>query len=454
MYLMGRAGVRTVLVNFKILVMAAAVTLATVGTGALAAEDAGDGGLVSFQDVLANPQDNALSFRYARQQVAEGNLTGAAASLERMLINNPDLHEVRLFHAVLLYRLDNYLEAEVELRRIPLASLTEKLRSEVERYLGLIGKRKQTTRYFGILGVGFEYDENVNSISDTGDVLFLGLTLTIPDGPDDFGFLGRATVGFEHELQTEEEMHIFGDVTVFANEHIEAKSQSHQLFMGRVGTVFRTGAMDITPVAEGGVLRLSEEFFYSFGGISLGATRRVASKLSVNAGLRWRYEEFDAIIESPGADGRTGHRYEVGVGTTYRHAPSQILDVSFNFIGKDGKVDFEDYYGFRLNASLTVGLFEGHFAQLTITAGRRDYDGPEAFVSPGLARTDQYGRARLTYGLPLSYLIGALGGGAPDYLAGINVLPAVEYYKQSSNLPNFDYDNIKVSLMLSKKFDF
>lgn len=142
------------------------------------------------------------------------------------------------------------------------------------------------------------------------------------------------------------------------------------------------------------------------------------------------------------------------MGTTYRHAPSQILDVSFNFIGKDGKVDFEDYYGFRLNASLTVGLFEGHFAQLTITAGRRDYDGPEAFVSPGLARTDQYGRARLTYGLPLNYLIGALGGGAPGYLAGINVLPAVEYYKQSSNLPNFDYDNIKVSLMLSKKFDF
>ena len=451
---MSRACVRTMSVNFKILVMAAAVALAAVGTGALAAEDAGDGGLVSFEDVLANPQDAGLSFRYARQQVAEGNLTGAAASLERMLINNPDLHEVRLFHAVLLYRLDNYLEAEVELRRIPLASLTEKLRSEVERYLGLIGKRKQTTRYFGILGVGFEYDENVNSISDTGDVLFLGLPLTVPDGPDDFGFLGRATVGFEHELQTEEEMHIFGDVTVFANEHIQATSQSHQLFMGRVGTVIRTGPMDITPVAQGGSLRLSEEFFYNFGGISVDATHRVASKLSVKGGVRWRYEEFDAIIESPGADGRTGHRYEVGVGTTYRHGPAQILDVSLNFIGKDGKVDFEDYYGFRLDVGLTVGLFEGHFVQLTLTAGRRDYDGPEGFVTPTQTRTDQYGRARVTYGLPLSYLIGAVGGNTPSYLEDINVLPAVEYFKQSSNLPNFDYDNIKVSLMLSKRFDF
>ena len=212
--------------------------------------------------------------------------------------------------------------------------------------------------------------------------------------------------------------------------------------------------MDITPVAEGGVLRLSEEFFYSYGGISLSATHRIDSKLAVNAGLRWRYEEFDAIIESPGADGRTGHRYEVGVGTTYRHAPTQILNVSFNFIGKDGKVDFEDYYGFRLDAGLTVGLFEGHFLQLTLTVGRRDYDGPEVFVSPFQTRTDQYGRARLTYGLPLTYLIGAVGGSAPTYLDGINVLPAVEYYKQSSNLPNFDYDNIKVSLMLSKRFDF
>jgi hypothetical protein len=176
--------------------------------------------------------------------------------------------------------------------------------------------------------------------------------------------------------------------------------------------------------------------------------------LSVKGGVRWRYEEFDAIVESPGADGRTGHRYEVGVGTTYRHGPAQILDVSLNFIGKDGKVDFEDYYGFRLDAGLTVGLFAGHFVQLTLTAGRRDYDGPEAFVSPFQTRTDQYGRARVTYGLPLSYLIGAVGGDTPTYLADINVLPAVEYFKQSSNLPNFDYDNIKVSLMLSKRFDF
>ena len=97
MYLLGRAGVRMASVNFKKLVMAAVVALATVGTGALAAEETGDGGLVSFQDVLANPQDAGLSFRYARQQVAAGNLTGATASLERMLIHNPDLHEVRLF---------------------------------------------------------------------------------------------------------------------------------------------------------------------------------------------------------------------------------------------------------------------------------------------------------------------------------------------------------------------
>jgi hypothetical protein len=418
-----------------------------------AAQDADAGEPVSFADILAKPDDVDLNFRYARQQVAAGNLTAASASLERMLIHNPELHEVRLFYAVLLYRLDNYLEAEVEFRRIPVDALPARLQPEVERYLGLIERRKRPTRYFGSVGVGFEYDTNVNSISDTGTVLIFDLPFAVGDEEDDFGFLGRATLGFEHELETQDQIDLIGDVTVFANEQADAGSQSHQYFAGRFGAVIRTGPADITPLAQAGALRLSNEHFYTFGGISLSATHRIDAKLLGNAAMRWRYEDFDGIREDAFAHERTGHRFELGAGLSYAHTASQILAVSLNFIRKTAEMEYEMYKGARVDAALTVGLFKDHFAQASVSAGMRDYDALEPIISLTQVRSDKFVRLRASYGVPLSSFLGDAGGDGA-LLSDISIVPSVEYYKQTSNLPNYEYDNFKVALMITKGFEF
>jgi hypothetical protein len=51
----------------------------------------------------------------ARRQVAQTDLLGAAATLERVLIANPDAPAPRLLYASLLCRLDDRKGAEVEL---------------------------------------------------------------------------------------------------------------------------------------------------------------------------------------------------------------------------------------------------------------------------------------------------------------------------------------------------
>ena len=51
----------------------------------------------------------------ARQQIADTDLMGAAATLERVLIADPEAHSARLLYASLLCRLDDAAGARVEL---------------------------------------------------------------------------------------------------------------------------------------------------------------------------------------------------------------------------------------------------------------------------------------------------------------------------------------------------
>ena len=53
---------------------------------------------VTFEEVLMDPDNVKLNFAFAQAQVAKNDLLGAASSLERILMVNPDLHEIRLFY--------------------------------------------------------------------------------------------------------------------------------------------------------------------------------------------------------------------------------------------------------------------------------------------------------------------------------------------------------------------
>ena len=97
--------------------------------------------------------------------------------------------------------------------------------------------------------------------------------------------------------------------------------------------------------------------------------------------------------------------------------------------------------GSRMVAALVV---LSTFGAITVSMMR----GPRVYYA--MAREDQFLRARFAYGVPLSAFLAA----APAVLADIHLIPAFEIYRQQSNLPNFDYNNYKVSLMITKRFDF
>ena len=67
---------------------------------------------ISYADVLKDPDNVDLNFRYAKAQLERGDVRGAAGTLERILLVTPDLPSVRMVYAIVLFRLDSMDEAE------------------------------------------------------------------------------------------------------------------------------------------------------------------------------------------------------------------------------------------------------------------------------------------------------------------------------------------------------
>src|SRR6202008_273205 len=76
----------------------------------------------------------------ARQQIRSGDLTGAAATLERVLINPPDAGEALLLHATVLGRLDDADGARVELDELRGRAIPAQNWAEVTAACGPIGR--------------------------------------------------------------------------------------------------------------------------------------------------------------------------------------------------------------------------------------------------------------------------------------------------------------------------
>ncbi|MDP6708322.1 MAG: hypothetical protein QF893_18420 [Alphaproteobacteria bacterium] len=439
---------RAFLINCGVLALLAG------GSAAMAQSGGAKAAPVTFEEVLANPGDIRLNFRYARQQVAAGDLTGAAVTLERILIAHPQLQDIRLFYAIILYRLDNYLESETELKRIATDKLPAELKAEVEKYLALIERRRRRTRFYAIASLGAQYDTNITSAPASEMVTVANINFPVAGAEDDFGFFARGTLGASHDLGLQIESELVGELTLYGREQIEEDSQSTKLIAGKIGSAHHFSWGDLEPSLRLSWLQLSHEPFYKSIGPDVAVSRRINKDLKLRGTAGFTYEDFDGIAESALAHERTGFRIDAGAGFDYTILPTLLAKGTGTFTRKMADENYEEYTGGRLDASLTTLLFGDHFLQGSVAVGLREYDAPDLFFSTK-TRGDKFATLRVAYGLPIASVARSLTGTEPSFLLeDLMLVPSIELYRQVSNITNFEYDNARFMLTLSKRFDW
>lgn len=375
-------------------------------------------------DASATPE-GALAL--AGKQEAEGDLTGAAATLERGLIDHPGAASLRVRYAALLCRLDDPQRARLQLAQI------KGDRSEAQAACGNVqlGATEEAPRsnswIRGQLAAGLAYDTNAAGA--------LTAQFDIPGGtlPKDDGIAFVASGSLDARFALGGNAFFYGGLDAVTRNHLGGPDYDYQVGTATAGFGYRGSRFE---VSAGGILRHAivsgDSYVTEYGGeaqavVMVGETARFKLRGEV-LGQDYRNSFFFLS--------RDGTRYDValdfGAGAPDRFS----YVVGGGWERKTAESDALAYKGFRIYAAARAPLSEKTYG--TIGANYRHLDYDDQPFSSDLTEDRFFGRAGIGYRL------------TPQ----LAVEGAVTYTKRDYNPASLlrDYDNVGGELRLVFSF--
>ncbi len=410
--------------------------------------------LVTFAQILADPDNIDLNFRYAQTQVAQGDLLGASATLERVLLIKPELPQIRLYYGLVLLRLNNLEEAERELRAVSAYDMPPPLRQEVDSYLRAIRLSRKRTRLSSSFALGFQFDTNRNAAPSSKQRLSsdipLGLTGTNRKRRDT-SLLVIHTLDLMHDLGFQAGHQLLGSFTYYLGEQTVVDDLDLQSFSLEAGGLIKTPWADLTPKGVVTHTALSRETYLRTQGVTLSCERKLTPRWEMTLEGGWAREDFSGISEYEAALERTGGRSTVNFGTSYLVMPTMKLGSEIGYENKTAKADYQAYDALELEGTHTWILPKGQFFLNTLTYEFDDYDRPDFAIS-GKTRRDHQLCVRVLYGLPVFLLLQRV---LPEpVLRDTTATFSFEQLRSLSSITNYTYSNSKFTFMMIKKTEF
>lgn len=434
--------------------MAALILLAAAGTAKAAEDTLPATDTVTYDQVLEDPDNLELGYRYALTQIRRDDLLGASATLDRLILLAPGEPNIRALRAIVLYRLDNLREAQQEFEDILALDLDPALRASIERYAGDLDRRNQETRMSLLTSFGYQYDTNRAGSPDSGRLrTFLGTFDVEPHArkQDDHSLTGLARFGIEHDLATQDRHSLFGALSLYSADQFDLDDYDTFDISAQIGGRFELGEMFLTPAFTYDHIILGEESYIDSYAGSLRAEHRLSDPVNLWARGDMAYIDYRNTEQYPTGDLQTGTDLRLTLGTDLYLGTTHRLTLTAGYGGFNSDQDWESYEGPVIGLNHTWLIGEGAFLMTDLGAEYQDYRMADP-VTGALERHDWIYRARMTLGVPVETLV--MASEWPTYLDGLTMSIYGEYYRADSNITNYDYDNVRAGATLSKRWEF
>lgn len=396
----------------------------------------------AFKEMIGDPGNLQKAFTFVERAIKVGDLEGAVAALERMLILAPNLPRVRLELGVLYYRLGSYQIARRYIAEVlALPDVPPPVRQRAEAFQEEIDRQINPHKFSGTLLFGFRYQSNANAAPTAGNVRFGGL-----DAQLDRQFTakkdGNAFVigSFQHlwdfGLQGGESLDT--QATIYAARQFKATAVD--LLYASVTSGPRMWLLpsqlpqvSIRPYVgiDYVILGTSTEYWAPGVGVNLD---KKWSDVAVSFVAEVRRRDYHNSKKRPFNDFRTGWETFGRISADWQVLPWLSLGAWAGAGRFDAKKRFESYNEWLLGVGAQAMLGQpawapGEQITLTLSAARLwdNYDAPDPALDPGTTRRDREWRLSLTLQVPIAERLAI-------------VLQAARNAR-SSSLPNFDYTN-------------
>ncbi len=399
---------------------------------------------VTFEQILASPDDVDLNERYALTMVRQGDLRGAATALERVLLNAPGRVRTRFLYGVVLLRLDDAPDALRQLdEALASPDLPGEVRPDALAYRRAAVSRLRDSHFDARLTLGAGYDSNRNVAPDDSRVLLFGAPATISPGPTaDGNFQAVGSVGASYDFDGPHGDTLFGRFTDYRQDQRVVSLLSLQVYSPQVGATFRTRWADITP-----------SYTYQYVDLSVPMALYMRSHdYDLRVSRRWdrtwetwadftdsRQVFYGTPLVANGSD-RSGDQFTFAAGAGWTPDPTDRLTLTLTHQRKFAVQLFDAYRREAVTVDYTRLFEHGVFALVGLTADFDRYEQPDPLVGPGLRSDDGY-IPHAAFGAPLDLI--------SRMMKGFTAILGVQYQVQRSSLLNDRYTNGAVNAQLS-----
>jgi tetratricopeptide (TPR) repeat protein len=297
---MGKPSMARSILRAALLGATALVTASLAAAPALADAESD----AAFQEVLKDPGNLEKNLAYATALVKSGDIEGAVAVLERLVLLFPERAELHLTLGKLYQRLDSDAAAAQAFDAAIAAPVTTpQIKAEAEELRARALKRTAASQFSGSLFAGMQYQTNANAGPGNHHVWADGALVDRPHGGgagDDFAGLLGFSLQHKYDFGRQDGMALESRLSGFGQFYADNTRLDTGRIAGQVGLGFApmpstTSSLRLQPRVNFEAVTTDGEWLEGGGGPGLGVTYAFSDTLGIEFGYDAIYRNYDHV---------------------------------------------------------------------------------------------------------------------------------------------------------------
>jgi tetratricopeptide (TPR) repeat protein len=406
-----------------------------------------------FQQVLQEPANLDLNFRFAELATRAGDFEAAIGALERLLFYNSDLPRVRLELGVLYFRLGSYEMARSYFASAVAAPDTPReVVARVSGFLTEIDRRTQTTQFSFYAQAGLRYQTNANSGPNGALVRALGTNALLTrqfQKRGDWNAFALAVGRYVHDFENQRGDTLEAQLTLYGARQFRIQRLNLALAEVQIGPRLAIApdalpGWSVKPYLIANAVNLGDNpYTTSLGG---GVTMAIplAPGYLLEPSVEYRGRQFFNSSDYATARLQTGNFVIGALGFSGPLYDSLRVQAKVSQARNDARLNSNSYQQTAFDIAFPYEFEPPFLAAMRWTAtpfigfAVSHYDKPDPLVDPLKKRRDREFRVGLGLDAPISANFGL----------GVQVI----YSSNTSNLPNYRTRNLSVSVGPTVRF--
>ena len=395
-----------------------------------------------FKAVKQNPDNLDINFEYASLAMKLGKYDEAIASYERMLIIKPDLQRVKLDMAIAYMKASQPLEAKKIFEEVMASDPPAQVQDNIQVMLSQIDKAVKRHRFSGTVGFGFNSDSNANSAPGSGEVSIVGLNFALDESgrsaSDDHMF---SVLSLNHQYLMEVGQKDFWKSTF----SVYKTKQSSMRNLDLTAYSFKTGpSFVLSPRLRLGLtagysdVNLADQDYLRTNSYEIATDYLVTPKVKFNATVTREQRRYQNAPEATTYADRSGYAFQESLGLTVAATKKDIINANLMFRQESTAKRYNDNSQKRVRIGYTRILPKDMMINTHVTFRKSQYKEVDPVVDPNKIRSE----VERSYGITL----------AKKLTKKDTVSVGYQYKDITAEIPNYDYENERVSINYSRRF--